>query len=470
MQNYIHETVLRDIVELLHDAKNLDSLEMYMKRNRSMKSLSSSASGLVMVYPVITSNSLRIENAQLITKAIERKAVSMLRMVFSAMQFNNSDDVKDYLFYFHVNLHIDNDLSVDNTRDTIDKYVIIESAVKAGAVFINRNDYKKILESDMKKDSILPESISETGINDFKFTSVRGHVMVVQEAPKRAYGGYYDDDEKFQYQQDRDDELDSYNRAKDNRNAFIDAQKHNLNVAKAQSSDTNNNYLNLQKNLLDNDVRKANELVETQMLIQIHNKLEDGSTTVINAIIGIKAKMHPLDSIDVVERIYTKNKDNNFFMKLIQATTREISFFSDFLFAIDKAKIDALSVSKRNRKSSDLWKVLERRAKKSKFKRLAGLKNDAMAISTLVVSQEEVEYLKKEYNIDVEDPSVIRPIIEAYNLMAFVIVDETTEVAKFIFDTGQDMYEHLSFNSLERESSDNSYKKMIKLLNKSGAI
>ena len=50
--------------------------------------------------------------------------------------------------------------------------------------------------------------------------------------------------------------------------------------------------------------------------------------------------------------------------------------------------------------------------------------------------------------------------------MGVVIVDDSMEVAKFIFDTGEDIYEHISFNLLEREASDSSYKKVINLISK----
>ena len=227
----------------------------------------------------------------------------------------------------------------------------------------------------------------------------------------------------------------------------------------------------LSKNLLDNDVRKANELVETLLLIQIHVTNDKGEyVTTVNAVVGIKAKMHPIDSMDIIERVKNKNKDRNFFMKLIQTTTAEISFFKDFVFAVDRAKLDALSISKKNQTSSTIWKVLERRSMRSKFKRLAGIRNNAMAISTLVMSQPEVEYLKRESGINLDDPSVGRGIMEAYNLMCLCIVDEALEVTKFLFDTGQDLYESLSFSALERESTDNSYKRIVNLIAKGGTV
>ena len=181
--------------------------------------------------------------------------------------------------------------------------------------------------------------------------------------------------------------------------------------------------------------------------------------------IGIKAKMYPVDSMDIIHRLNVKSKESNGFNIFIRATTREISFWKDFVFAIDAAKLDAISASKRG-SSSKMWKLLERRSLKSKVRRIIGHTNDATSITSLVISQDEVEYLKKNENIDVEKPQVIRPIMEAYNLMSVAIIDEAMEAVKFIFDTGEDVYETLSFNNLERESADGGYKKVINLMTK----
>ena len=124
-----------------------------------------------------------------------------------------------------------------------------------------------------------------------------------------------------------------------------------------------------------------------------------------------------------------------------------------------------MSNSKRG-SSSPLWKILERRSKKSKIRRVLGQANDASAITTLVISQEEVEYLKKTESMNLEEPKVARSIMESYNFMSIVIVDESMEVAKFIYDTGDDVYESLAFSSLEREASDSSTKKIVNLMTK----
>lgn len=91
--------------------------------------------------------------------------------------------------------------------------------------------------------------------------------------------------------------------------------------------------------------------------------------------------------------------------------------------------------------------------------------NDATAITTLCITQEEVEYLKKTKYINVEDPRVICKIMDAYNMMGFVIVDEALEIAKFLYDDGEGQYEVITFANLEREQKDNT-KKIVNLMSK----
>lgn len=82
------------------------------------------------------------------------------------------------------------------------------------------------------------------------------------------------------------------------------------------------------------------------------------------------------------------------------------------------------------------------------------------------MSQEEVEYLLKYFNLDMNKTAVAAKILESYNLMDIVIADEGLELAKFLYDDGSNMYEILPFDALQKEAKDNSYKKVVNLLNK----
>lgn len=415
----IHETVLRDIVDIVTDIKDSDELFQGFKSNKSFKSIASASSNLTLVFPVIVSRNTQIENASMVVKAIERKAVSMLQILFSALSISNSDDGMEFIKKFHTNLKIDDVPSVDQFIDAMDSLV----KESAGAKFIDPKIVNKIKNDMQNINYFLPDSINECSLNDYSVVNTYSGKKAIKETQYHKQG----------INEERNSRLKDYT-----------------------------NYLD--KQLLDNDVKKSNELVPTSMIVNfIYDDGTDANAIETQIVIGVKAKMYPVDSEDIINRLVLKNKDRNKLIDFVRSTTREISFVKDFLLAIDRCKMDALSLSNKG-SSSKLWKILERRALRSKVRRAIGQVNDASAITTLVITQEEVEYIKKNENINLEKPNIIRPIMESLNFMGVCIIDESSEKAKFIFDTGDDIYETLSFRSLEREGENTNYKKIINLM------
>lgn len=440
--NMIHETVIRDIADVIYDVKNSEEIKgIYNKK--SFKSIAAASSNLTLVFPVLASSNLSIEAASMIAKAMERKAVSMLQILFSSMSIGAVEDGMDYIRQFHTNLQLDDSMTVDNFINAVDKFVVNNESVVT-----NRAQYEAVMEDLRNINYVLPESISESSIGDFKVTNTRYGETVINEAKKPQRVNINVNNTP------KDQTITKYNYN------YSDPSTANKNAIDAQ--DKANNMLRNQ--LLSSDVKKANELVPTMMIVNFVNINNDDPINQ-QMIVGVKAKLYPINSSDIVNRINLKHNDKNGLFKFIRATTREISFCRDFLFAIDKAKMDALSRSRRG-SSSNLWKVLERRALKSKVRRHLGQINDASAISTLVISSEDAEYLLRNDNIDIMKPAVARPILEAYNLMALVVVNEQTEVANFIFDTGDDIYESISFGHLERENNNGIDRKVINLMTK----
>lgn len=422
----IHETVIRDIVDVIMDAKESDTLSGIFNRGKSFKSAADASSNLTLVFPVLASTSINLSNSSMVCKAIERKAVSMMQMLFSAINISDAKNAIDYISKFHTNMKFDDGLSIDQFVDFLDAHVVQKE--QAGQNIVTDKEIYTMMKEDLKNLKYeLPNIIAENSINNFKVY------------PELRYGA---------------------------NNVVLERQGDSPNDIAATGINMAKNQTDIFKNqILDSDIKKANELVPTTMIINFVSTGYDTPIGVQNIIVGIKAKLYPVSSTDIISRLILKNKSNNGFNSFIRATTREISFWKDFVFAIDAAKLDAISSSKRG-SSSKMWKLLERRSLKSKARRMLGNTNDATSITSLVISQEEVEYLKKTENIDVEKPQVMRPIMESYNLMCVAIIDEAMEAVKFIFDTGEDVYETISFNNLERESADGGYKKVINLMTK----
>ena len=396
----IHETIVRDIVDLINTARNTDFIDL--KNDVSIKSISHASDAMTLVVPIPTSTAVSVSSASMVAKSIERKYATMLQMVFSAININNSDNGIDYLRRFHTNLKMDDKLSLDAYMDFMANLPLDESVNPIEY----RNELRSVME-DLKYHTsyLVKEAFNPVSLSDYRLVNTYGREKIIHKNKKITTSIY---------EVDLSDDLD-FRREKN----YNDAIKNQL---------------------IATDVKKANEIVPTMMVVNFVNMVDGVEKVESSMVIGVKAKIYPINSEDMMERLYSKNQDRNGFLKLIRATTREISFFKDFIFAIDKAKIDALSSSRRG-SSSKIWKILERRAVKSRLRRALMQPNDASAISVICISQEEVEYLKKNFNVHVDNARVIRPIMESYNLMGVVIVDELNEVCKLIFDTGNDEYE-----------------------------
>ena len=524
--NQIHETVVTDIFETIRDGIRLagDAINPKTAKVRNSRSLARATSGLTLAFPVICTNTLPLETATMIAKAIERKNVSMLQMAFSAYNITSDTDAISHLSKFHQNLNLSK-MDLDTFMDTM------ESLGESARIY--PNDVSAIKEDCRRNlNFVLDDSINPVSLLEYSEVPSYGGIesVVIQEAPnsngeyaKKNYelakkrDEFNEEDRDRTYylakqrdadnkkDRDRNYELnkskDEYNRQDRDRSYYLAKQRdadnredrdrnYELNKSKdeynRQDRDrsyelnkikSNNDargklgqaskdkYDQFTKQLLPSDVKKANEMQPTMMIVNFYVNEKDRDLNVAQQFVcGVKSKLYAIDSADIINKIITKHVDSDILLKLVKVSTREISFVKDFLLGLDDAKIDALSKSRKG-SSSALFKALERRALKGKIRRSLRLENSAKAISALVISSEEADELKKYENIDVLSSRTIIPIMEKLNLLYFIVVDNTSEAIHMLTD-GETEFESYSFTALERENGDAAYKKAINLITK----
>lgn len=462
----IHETVLKDAIDIFTGIRDIvsddDGLEKLIAKHTGRKStyirsIANKSNDLICVFPVMSSRNIAIDNQAMVSKAIEKNLVAMLQMLFSAIQVSDADNAFEYIKTFHTNINksaksfdIDDVITVSNLIDGM-----TESAFKVGAK-VDMGIVEAVKQDLKRMNFVLESNISTRPISEsFSCNIDPSGKYVVEVKP---------------YREDNSSSVNVFNMGASSpvEPAVIKDReriKFNYDLDKIDSQ-INKDKVDFFKNqVLPTEYKKANELQPTLMVINFKIKSGDRFIPVDSMVIGVKAKLYPIGSEDIITHLVAKTKDANWIQKFIKASTKEISFFKDFLFAIDKAKVDALSMSRKG-SSNMMWKVLERRANKSKFNKLMARSNDSTAITTIMVSQNEVDYMKKEYQVDISDIHTARTLLDQYNLIGLCIVDESLEIAKFLYDTGDDMWETISFSNLERESNDNTYKKVVNLMTK----
>lgn len=390
--NGIHETVISDLGKLFEKFDGIDIIKKTFGSNKgninSASSIAKAASNLVLTFPVLVDESVSLNTAQILTRAIEGKALVMLQLLFSAISVQslkddetafdvigkihknlNSDDIEDYIQRMETMATNESYEALDHLMKTIrEENIVIDS-------YIFNESYPAPIDEDANTKSM----------NDVK---------------NRTTGGFIAD-------------------------------------------------------IKDTDIKKVNNMMPSVLVVKLHNK---NSQITTNVAVGVKAKIQYVPQDEVIYRISSKNKDKNMLFNFIRSTTREISFLKDFLFALDKAKLDAIKIQK---SSNSVWKILERRAVRN---RVRMFNNDGGygGIVSLVISADTLATLNKEYDFKASI-SEVENLISQYNLLSFFVADDVNERATYLFDDASRQFTTVSYTALEKTDSKD-YKKIINLL------
>lgn len=477
--------ILKDLItDVLDVADNSEIGKFISKKNPSIKSITRANKDLTMTFPVMVSNTVDPASAQLVSRALERKFVTLTQMLLSAISITSSKDAIDHLKNVHSNLDLSGLFDVDDylavSQEATANHIFDADTVKAVYEAFRQerlqakplNHLRESLMDDMmdrmRQDPKFNANVADARFNNLSDddkaravnllntdTATRNRDLTRQN---RTLTQQLNDIERNEGRMRR-----NFARTQSQSNKRIkDLRQSNDNLQSRLDDIRNNTRAGLTKLAKDQDYKKANELQPTLLQIQFISTNDNNDPITVDAYVGIKTKIYCVDSADIANHIVSKRSYNFSLYNLIKATSGEIEFWRDFVFAIKKAKIDAVSNTHRG-SSSKLWKVLERRALASKINRFMSARNDATAITTLMVSAYDVEMLRKMEDIDISDSRVARKLMDDYNLVGIVIVDDSTESAKIIFDTGDDEYEPYTFKTLKRDDKMD-YKQMIQLL------
>ena len=458
-------SVIKDLVSV---AKNSKEQKKKKDNNYLGGSISKYSKNMILTFPVLCDDTLSIETAQMISRVNEKNITTMLQLLFSSMSIKGNNGA-EVLAQFHKNIE---NTSMDDIVNTLNSIAgTQESAIERA----RDREALKIMTESLKSIKTFPrESLNEKSLSDYLVRNY-GNKTIVYEAPQvdpnieaiknksaqrgaeAAYGQGEPRDQreedKFQYQIYRDqekDRRDDEKSARDSRRDKRDNQNDEINFASKQ--------------IVPQDVKKANELQPTLMVVKMNDVDENGN--VVNKMTfyaGVKSRLIACTSMDIVERLVAKNKARLNFKNFLRATSGEIKW-RDFLFCWDQAKVNARNAVKKG-EAATMWNLLEKRSTKNNANKIRRSGNDASAITSLVINQETVNYINSTYRIDINSPKEAKKLMDEFNFLAIIICDESNEAARFLYD-GNDNYELLSYSALSREVAEKNLKKEINLINK----
>lgn len=412
----------------------------------SYSSATRAASDLIMIHPVLCSSNVSLKSSTLLTKHVERKACVDMQIVLSAINITNAQNGFDYIRKFHQNIE-----GIGTAQDFED--MIINMNKNLGEANIPATTVNKII-TEMNRvfhDRLYDIDLNPICINDYivKENADTYTIELLEYKGKSSHGG---------------------NRGRSNSGRYNnDRRNGNGGENSSSGNGTNNTISSIRNNsvqLRDSDAKKVNSAVPSMLVVRFKST-NNGTITAITSeiVIGIKAKLIPVDSMEILRKIYEQNKDGRGLVNLIRATTGEINIITDYLLAIDRQRSDILSRHIKGSKQ-DIWKKLENRANMARIALAAKKENRAAAITTVIITEEDADYLYKNENIDVRSPREAKKFMQAYNLQRFVIANDVDEYCMVLEDTLDPDFEKIAYSMLERETKDTEFKKIIDLMSK----
>lgn len=199
----------------------------------------------------------------------------------------------------------------------------------------------------------------------------------------------------------------------------------------------------------DMDMKKANDAIPMFAKATISFVIDDtGEVMNRDILIGIKAYLHLAPAAELVTDIYNCIINKRKFLRFVKFITGEERSLSDLLFGINELKTDALS----NKSESGRWRSAFRSRRRWSKISIPKLMKEYTPNGTLVITMNEVNYLKDQYGIDIMRSDHVKMLMDADFLLGFVIIDQANEMVYVTYDGHGYGFQQYTYNMLEREA------------------
>ena len=513
MGNTLHEAgsdTVDTIVQIAKGLSNVATNKVANKSEYSYSSIANAASKLIAVFPVLTSRTVSFDTARMTSKYIEQISCQFFMFALQQANISNAKDGITYLRQFHQNLNMGDDntdaviaamqswidaytkgTQESNTfADALNNEVLSEAMVDP---FMMQSDDVRISASDMRElMHVMQESANiqfyDTKLNplsiddyvvrefaggDYKVT-VSPYILNEAKANKRkANNSYNENKEQHRHEEEMNkilnDRMKIYQKAQSERDKQdAENEKQQKEDQKSTSRDNDWRDANRMHNntafLKDQDIKKMNDALPSILIVKFYQKNSNDAVSGVATefLIGIKSKVVPITTTEILRRIMNDNKDGQKFLKFMRVITGELKA-SDVLLGLSRITDDVKSYKVKGARG-DIWNLLQNRAVAAKEQVRSGKHNDFSAITTVLISQQDADELYREENFDINNPKNAIHFMQSYNLMGFAIADDSNEVLHLLLDNGSKNFEDISYRMLERETQDSTYKKLINLM------
>lgn len=198
----------------------------------------------------------------------------------------------------------------------------------------------------------------------------------------------------------------------------------------------------------DMDVKKANEAIPMFARATISFIVDETEEVVArDVLIGVKAYIHKAPASELVNDVYNCIINKRKFLRFVKFITGEERSLSDLLFGFKELKNDALDA----RSGAGEWRQAFKRRRRWAKMSVPYLMKEYTPNGTLVMTMNEVQFIKDQYGIDIMKPDHVRMIMDADFLLGFIIIDQAEEMVYVTYDGHGYGFQQYTYPMLERE-------------------
>ena len=200
----------------------------------------------------------------------------------------------------------------------------------------------------------------------------------------------------------------------------------------------------------DMDMKKANDMIPTFAKASIGFIVDQTEQVVTrDVLIGIKVWIHRMPARDLINDIYNAIINKRKFLKFVKYVSGEEKSLTDLLFGIKELKTDAMAAGNKNSHISQWIPAFRRRKRWAKMS-VPYLMSSYTPNGTVNMTQNEVDFIKDEYGVDISTPAHVEMLMEHNFLLGFVVLDQANEIIKVSYDGRGGQFEEYTYAMAER--------------------
>ncbi|MDE6039996.1 MAG: hypothetical protein K2F99_00315, partial [Muribaculaceae bacterium] len=198
------------------------------------------------------------------------------------------------------------------------------------------------------------------------------------------------------------------------------------------------------------EMKKANEAIPTFAEADIGFIIDETEEVVTRKVlVGIKVLMHSVPPSDLINDIYNTIQNKRKFLKFVKWYSGEEKSLADLMFGIKEMRDDALN----SRTNVGRWTSAFRRRKRLTKMSIPYLVKEYTPNGTVVLTMNEVNFIKDEYGLDIMRPDHVKMIMDNSFLLGFVILDQANELCHITYDGHGGNFQRYTYAMLRRESN-----------------